>query len=238
MNPKTLARTAGLLYVAQLVLSGFSQMYVRPSVLVAGDPTATADKIRSSAELFRLGLVTDLAGLACFLFVGVALYMLLRSVSGGAATAMVALVSVGVAVGAADLFNHAAALVIATGGEYATAMGDGPRDALAYLFANLYNHGYHVAQVFYGLWLIPAGYLLYRSGWFPKALGALIVVGGLSILAELVVIYSSAAMIESDLAVLVLVPGAIAEIALMFWLAVMGANASRNPTANVAPVTA
>lgn len=223
-SPKRLARIAGLFYLGQLVLSGFSQMYVRPSVFVAGDATATADNVRASATLFRIGLATDLAGLTCFLLMGMTLFFLLRTVDQRAALAMVIFVAVGVALGAVDLINHAGALLVATGAAYSTALGAGASDALVLLFLNLYRAGYFVAQIFYALWLLPAGYLLYRSGCFPKALGVLVAVGCFSLLAETVVVFSSSGFEESDLALLVLMPAAIAEISFMVWLAVKGAN--------------
>jgi hypothetical protein len=224
MNPNRLARVAGLFYLGQLVLSGFSQLYVRPSVFVAGNATATADNVRASATLFRIGLVTDLAGLTCFLLVGIALFILLRSVGDRAGLAMVLFVAVGVAIGSADLINHAGALLVATDASYSTGLGTGAADALVLLFLNLYRAGYFVAQVFYALWLLPAGYLVYRSGWFPRGLGVLVAIGCFSSLAELVVVFSSPTFVESDLAVLVLMPAAIAELTFMLWLAIKGAK--------------
>jgi hypothetical protein len=227
VNPRLLARMAGLLYIAQLVLSGFSQAVARPSVLVAGDPAATADKIRSGADLYRAGLVTDLIGLSCYVGVALCLFFLLRATSTKAAVSMLAFVCIGAALGIAALVNTAASLVIATGNEYALALGSTQRDALAYLFNDLYQHGYHVAQIFYGLWLFPAGYLVYKSGWFPRWLGVLVVIGGVSQLAELAIIFSSNAMTEGDVAIAALLPATVAELAFMFWLALRGANVDR-----------
>jgi hypothetical protein len=210
--------------LGQLVLSGFSQLYVRPSVFVAGDATATANNVRASATLMRIGLATDLAGFACWLVVGIALFTLLRSVDQRAALAMVIFVAVGVAMGAVNLINHAGALLVATVAAYSTGLGAGASDTLVLLFLNLQRAGYFIAQIFYALWLLPAGYLLYRSGWFPKALGVLVAIGCFSLLAEMAVVFSSPGFEETDLALLVLMPGAIAELAFMVWLAVKGAN--------------
>jgi hypothetical protein len=111
-----------------------------------------------------------------------------KAVDQRAALAMVIFVAVGVAIGAVDLINHAGALLVATGASYSTALGAGAPDGLVLLFVDLYRAGHFIAQIFYALWLLPAGNLLYRSGWFPKALGVLVAVGCFSLLAETVVV--------------------------------------------------
>jgi Domain of unknown function (DUF4386) len=167
MTPRTLARTAGLLYLTVAVTGGFAELYVRSGALVPGDAAATAANIAESATLFRVGLATDLVNIACFLLVGLTLYTLLKPVDPRAALAMLASNAVAVAVMAANLLNHAGALLAATDPDYAAAFGGGPADALAMMFLDLHGHGYTIAQVFFGLWLLPLGYLIRQSGMSP-----------------------------------------------------------------------
>jgi len=163
------ARTAGLLYLIVAVCGGFSELYVRSSVKVAGDAAATADNIAASATLFRIGALTDLVNLVCFLVLALVLYGLLKPVSASAAQAMLVFNAVSVAVMTANMVNHLAALQAATSQD----------DALAVLFLDLHVQGYLVAGTFFGLWLLPLGYLLFRSGYAPRAPGALVMVGSL-----------------------------------------------------------
>jgi len=232
VKPKSLARVAGLLYLALGVLAGFAQMYVRPSVLVAGDATATANNIRANATLFRVGLAADVIGAVCFLFVAIALYFLLRSVSPKAALTMLVIVGVSVAIECVNMVNHAGALVVATDGAYSGAMGGRAADGLALLFLDLHKYGVLIAQVFFGLWLLPLGYLVYRSGWFPKALGVLLAVACFFYLVELMAVFATD---NFDPAMAVIsAPAGIAEIVFAVWLTAKGLNARGREQADLA----
>jgi hypothetical protein len=222
-SPRSLARIAGLLYLVVAVLTGFSELFVRAGALVAGDATATANNVRSSATLFRIGLAADLVGITCFLLVVMALYFLLREFGPRAASAMLIFAAVSVAIQTLNLVNHAGALLAATGPGISTAFGSGGSDALVLLFLELHKQGVFIAQVFFGLWLLPAGYLVYRSGYFPKVLGVALASGCFFYLAALVPVYLSANL-DSSLSVPIAMPAGIAETVFAVWLAVKGAN--------------
>lgn len=170
---KKLARLAGLLYLTVAVLGGLPQLYIRPSVRVAGDAAATAAHVAAETTLMRVGFVGELVALTSFLLLAMALYMLLKHVNRHAAAAMVTFVAVAVAVMSANMINHLAAVMLVTDTSLAAA---GP-DSLALLFLELHAVGYSIAEIFFGLWLLPLGYLAYRSGYFPRALGVLLMVG-------------------------------------------------------------
>jgi Domain of unknown function (DUF4386) len=205
------ARIAGLLYLIVAVCGGFSELYVRSGVKVAGDAAATADNITASATLFRVAALTDLVNVVCFLALALVLYGLLKPVAAGAARAMLAFNAVSVAVMTANLVNHLAALQAATAGD----------DAQAMLFLDLHAYGYLVAGTFFGLWLLPLGWLLYRSGSAPRALGALVMVGSLGYVADLVIRVLDPAAGET-LGPVVVLPSALAELSLTLWLLVKG----------------
>ena len=212
MTPeKRRARTAGLLYLIVAACGGFGELYVRAGVKVTGDAAATAGNIAASATLFRIGALTDLVNLVCFLVLGLVLYGLLKPVGAGAARTMLAFNAVSVAALTANMVNHLAALQAATGGD----------DALAMLFLELHAHGYLVAGTFFGLWLLPLGYLLYRSGAAPRALGALVMVGSLGYGADLVarVLFPD---VGETLPLVLVLPSALAELSLALWLLVKG----------------
>jgi hypothetical protein len=140
------------------------------------------------------------------------LYGLLKPVGAKAALAMLAFNAVSVAVMTANMVNHLGALLAATSEDYA---------ALAMLFLDLHAQGYLLAGIFFGLWLLPLGYLLFSSRAAPRALGILLMVGSLGYVADAVanVLDPTAAQTLTPLLVL---PSVLAEVALIFWLLVKG----------------
>jgi hypothetical protein len=208
---KRLARIAGVLYLVVAVCGGFSELYVRSSVEVSGNAAATADKIAANETLFRVGALTDLVQIACFLVLGLVLYGLLEHVHAKAAVAMLVFVAVGVAVMTANMVNHFGALQAATNGDAAQAA----------LFLDLHGYGYIADGVFLGLWLLPFGFLLVRSGAAPRALGVLAMVGAFGYVADTVANTLIATGGES-VAPVVLIPSVVAELSLVVWLLVKG----------------
>jgi hypothetical protein len=230
-SPKALARTAGLLYLALIALSGFANMFVRDSVYVRDNAAATADKIRESAGLYRMALASDLIGNVVYLLLALTLYFLLRSHGQWAARTMLVIVIAAAAILCGSLVSHAGSLLVATDPGFASALGQGGSDALVLLFMNLQKQGYYAGQIFFGLWLFPLGFLVYRSGWFPKWLGVLLAIGCFSQLVELAAIYLTPDFDESSVMALLL-PGGIAEIVFALWLTIRGANASAHVADN------
>ena len=218
-SERRLARVAGSLYLVVAVLGGFAQLFVRDRLLDLGDPAATAANIRESAALFRAGFAADLMQATFFLFTAMALYLLLRHVNELVARAMVVFVAVSVAIMCLNLLNQFVALRIATADGYASAFG-GSND-LTGLFAGMHHDGYLIAQIFFGLWLAPLGYLVVKSGWFPKALGVLLVAGCFGYLADTFV-QLFAPSVADGIEAFVLAPAAIGELAFVGWLLVKG----------------
>jgi hypothetical protein len=220
-SEKRLARIAGLLYLIVAVAGGFSELYVRSSVKVPGNAAATADNISASATLFRIGALTDLVGIVCFLVLGLILYGLLKPVSARAALAMLVFNAVSVAVMTANMVNHLGAVLAATSADYAGAFGTRSSDALAMLFLDLHAQGYLVAGIFFGLWLLPLGYMLVSSRAAPRALGVLVMVGAFGYVADAVANVLFPTVGETLTPVLV-APSALAEVSLVLWLLVKG----------------
>jgi hypothetical protein len=218
-STRTLARIAGVLYLTVAVCSLFAELYVRSGVVVPGDAAATADNIRASATLFRLGFVVDLVQATCFLLTAMALYLLLRHVNRLVAAAMVTLVAVSVAIMCLNLLNQLVALSIATDGDYASALGPAGSDALAALFAEMQHDGFLIAQMFFGLWLLPLGYLVVRSGYVPRALGVLLALGGVGYLVDLFARFLALGAAER-ISPFVLAPALVGEVAFVAWLLV------------------
>lgn len=208
-----MSRITGLLYLLLAVFSGLPFLLLTQSVMVTGDAAATTRNLLANETLARLGFVGEILGLTCWVLLGVAFYRLLAHAGKWVAGAMVVFVGTGAAIMGAALINYFAALLVATDGTYAASLGQGGSDALVLLFLNLRVNGYLVAQVFFGLWLLPLGYLAYRSGRFPKALAILLIVGCAGYIVDLL-----ARFLAPDLAPAIapfaIIPATVAE----FWM--------------------
>ena len=171
-SPKLLARSAGVLYLL-MFLGAWAHLGVRAGVHVPGDAAATAQNLTADPTLFRLALAADIAMATAWVFVGIALYLLFRQVDRHA-TALLVFVAVGAGMILTNLVFHQAALLVATDHAFAVIASD----ELVLLLLELHAHGYALAGIFFGLWLLPVGYLGYRSGLLPKMLSVLVVIAG------------------------------------------------------------
>lgn len=227
--PKRLARIAGLLYLVVAIFGGFAFGYVLTKVYVPGDATTTAANVLANAGLVRSGVVADLFQATVFVFLAMVLYRLLNHVNKSAASAMVVLVAIATTIMCLnDVFQFAAVLV-ATNGSYVNALGAAGSNAIVLLLLDMQHYGFLIAQIFFGLWLVPLGYLAFKSGMFPKALGVVLIVGGASYLVDMLVAFLSpdlSAIIHGFLAV----PPTIAEVWMLGYLLVKGVRVSTDST--------
>src|SRR2546428_7340472 len=170
---KKQARFAGMLYLLASIPVPFGLIYVPSKLIVSGDATGTANHIRASETLFRLGIASELFGFIMFIFVVLALYRLFKRVSEKHALAMAILLLVSIPISLLNVLNDIAALVLVSGANFLSAFETRQLDALAYLFLRLHSQGFVVAEIFWGLWLFPFGILVIRSGFIPRLLGFL-----------------------------------------------------------------
>ena len=170
-SKKKQARIAGLLYLMLIPTGIFSLIYVPSTLIVYGDAAATIQNIESSELLYRSGIFVGLLSNIIYLFVALALYRLLSDVSKKQAALMVAFVVISVAASFANTFNELAVLIILDRPDFLSAFDEAQLEGAAYLFIRLQSHGIQIIQIFWGLWLIPMGILVYRSGFIPKIIG-------------------------------------------------------------------
>lgn len=220
---KQQARRAGFLYVAIVLIAPIGLLYVPGELIVPGNATATADNIRATEGLFRLGMASELVQQAIGIFLVLALYRLFKPVSEGLARQLVvlgALVSVPIVF--LNVVNDLAALTLVRGPDFLTVFDRAQLDALAYLFIRLHSLGITVASVFWGLWLFPFGLLVVSSRFIPRALGYLLMVAGTGYLAaataEIALPEFSPIVSKFALAL------EVAELPIVFWLLIWGAR--------------
>ena len=209
-----------MLYLGTSVPFVFA-VQVRSRVIEPGDATATAHNIRASARLFRVALAADLVSWAGFLVTALALYLLLKHANQLAAVAMVAFVAVMVAVGYSNTVNQYSALTIGMNAEYASELGQAGANALVLMFTDVQGNGLDINELFFGLWLLPLSYLVIKSRYFPRVIGVLLIIAGLSWIAQFLVIVLAPSLVglTSFLGV-----GTDAELVFIVWLLVKGAR--------------
>ncbi len=166
------ARIAGAYYFV-LALAFLPDM-LRKSLFVAGDAVTTGTNILANILAFRMSIFGDLIAETAFLFVALYLYSLLKDVRRDAARAMVILVVAAVPTAMLNTGNELAALALFQGGD----------PSRAKLFLDLYQNGALISTVFFALWLVPLGWLFFKSGFMPKTLGILLIVGSFFYLAK------------------------------------------------------
>lgn len=177
LNP---GRYAGLLYLLACLPAVFNYMVVEPSLVVYQDAQATAHNILGSETLFRLGIVAELSSSIGFIFLALAMYRLFRHVDREKAITMVILVLVSVPVSLLNVANHVVVLRLVKGGGHLAAIGTPQLQAMAMVFIRAHSSGVFIAQIFWGLWLIPLGLLVRRSRFAPSILGTLLIFNGLA----------------------------------------------------------
>src|ERR1700736_2307158 len=177
-STKNPGRFAGLLYILMSIPGFFAMVYVPSKLIVYGNATATANNVAASETLFRLGIAAQLISQAGFIFVALALYDLLKGVNRRQASLMVTLIVVSIPIAFVNELNSIAALVLVRGTDFLSIFEKPQRDALAMLFLNLHHYGFVVAEIFWGLWLLPLALLVYRSRFLPRFLGVWLVLDG------------------------------------------------------------
>jgi hypothetical protein len=174
LSPRKTARMAGLFYLI-FILTTVLASYIRGNIIVSGDAMATANNIVSSQGLFRVGFVTELVSALFFVLTAWALYVLLKPVNKNLALLLLVLNLGGVAVECLNALNLFAALQFLNGANYLSVFQTGQLQAMAMSSLNLYTNGFLIAQIFFSVWLLPLGYLVYKSRFLPKFLGLLLI---------------------------------------------------------------
>ena len=215
------ARLAGLIYLITVATGLISLMYVPSQISGNGDAVATVNNIAGFDWLFRLGVVAESLQYLFFLLLGLVLYRLLGPVNRNAAVLMVALVAVAVPMGFLAVANKLDVLSLLHGNVHRALLAPDQLHARVLFSIDAYYNRILVSELFWGLWLFPFGYLVFRSGFLPKALGILLMAGCFS---YLVTFFGQTLLPRHTIPDFVMWPVAIAEIASCLWLLVVGAR--------------
>jgi hypothetical protein len=179
MNPrKRTARLAGLFLLLGGITTPFSLIYLPKKLIVTGDATATANNIRALEKVLRIAITCDLVGVILFTLAVLLLYRLFKDVDNQQALHMIVLWVVTVPITFINELNRIGALILVSGASFLSAFTPGQTDALAMLLLKMFGQGIIVNQIFWGLWLVPYGILVYKSRFIPRFLGLLLIIAG------------------------------------------------------------
>jgi hypothetical protein len=169
---KKQSRFAALLYFINGLPAPFALLYVPSVLIVRGDAAATANNVRDSEALLRLGMAVELFSTTVVIFAMFAFYHLFKRVSQKHAMAMMVLMLISVPISYLNVLNDLAALNLARAPAFLSSVFDKAQlDALVLFFLRLHNQGIILAQIFWGLWLFPFGMAVLRSGFIPRFVG-------------------------------------------------------------------
>ena len=220
---KKLGRLAGLLFLLLVIAGVFAEFYVRQKLFVGNDMAATAQNIIENQQLFRIGFISDLLMSTTFFIYAFVLHRIFQQVNKHLSLLMLLFVVISVAMYCQNMLNQYAALELLTNSSYSGAIGNEQITALSAFYFDMHGSGYLVNQIFYGLYLFPLGYMIYKSRLVPAIIGIFLILGCIG---DLIQFAGYFLYPGSDSAFLanVTIPADIGEISLCLWLIIKGAR--------------
>ena len=219
---KKLARQTGFIYFLSAIAAIYGYMYVPSQIMVPGDLALTSNNILANEFLFRSGRVSFLLNGVLNLVVGFMLFRLFEKTDLAKARLMVGFVVVGVALTfISESFNFVSLEILK--GNFLPSFEVKESQELAFLARRMYWGGLGMAGIFYGLWFLPFGQLVYKSGFIPRIFGVLLIVAFAGYLLESLngLLLPQADKTVGLIATILYAPG---ELLIIFWLMIMGAN--------------
>ena len=225
-SPQLYARIAGVLYLINIACGIFGELFVRGKLIVPGDAAATAHAIVASEFLFRCGVAGDLIMHITDVPLAVLFYVLLKPVSRDLSALSALFGMLQTAILCANKLNLVTVLLLLGGTNSLKAFDPNQLQALASLSLTLHESGFGVGLIFFGVSCLVTGYLIFRSGYLPRSLGALQAVAGVCYLVNsfaLILLPSFAEKLFPG----ILLPAFVGELSTCAWLIVKGINVSK-----------
>lgn len=218
---KRKAKIAGLYYLIFIILLPIATT-IRSQLIVSGDAAATAQNISANELMFQISFITELFSALFFVLAAWALYALLKTVNKDLALLFLLLNLCGVAIECASVLNLSTVPSLLSGAGYMTMFPADQLQAQAMLHIDMYKNGFIIAQLFFGVWLLPLGYLVFRSGFLPRLLGILLIIDCFGVLSRFLQFFL---LPEYDfISYPGYAAGFIAEVSLTLWLLFKGAK--------------
>lgn len=223
MEPtKKSARVAGIFYIVLIISGMFSLIYVPSQLIDWEDGAKTVRNISDSQLLWKLGIISNLICFTCFIFLPLALYKLLANIDKSQAVLMVILAIVSVPISYLNIANYIDVLSIINNVEYLKLFTQQQLNFEVMSLLESYDNGNKVVYIFWGLWLFPFGYLVYRSGFLPKFFGIMLMLGCFGYLIDFMGYFLFEGYGKTLFATIVGIPSSIGEIGICLWLLIVG----------------
>jgi hypothetical protein len=217
-SPRSKARLAGVFEALEGFTSSYGQVFILDKLVVSGNAAATAANILEHEQRFRLGFASSVLGVAFHVAWGFLFYELFKPVNRSVSRLAAFVIIVCCAIQAVTAILYLAPLLILRGGSSLAGLTTGQLHALAFTFIKLNGLAFQVDLIFFGLWCALTGYLIFKSTFLPRILGALLAIDGLGWM-----IYLSPPL-GVRLFPFIAVTSGLAEIPLQLWLIGFGVN--------------
>lgn len=223
MEPtKKIARTAGLFYLVIVFGGLFYLRYVPVSLIDRDHMAATIQNLSSHTILFRLGILVEVISDLFYVLLALALYRLFQQVNKTLALLLVLFVAIGTVIDLVNLQNRLAILTLVESAPQLKTFSPATMQDQVLVYLNLYRNGIRIDEIFWGLWLFPMGYLACISGFIPKIIGVLLMIGCFGYLVDFAGNFFFSQYSTLDMAKYVTIPANIGEIAICLWLLIAG----------------
>ena len=215
----TTARIAGFMYLLQIPLGVFGILYIPKALVVLGDAAATANNILAHEFLFRLSMVSAILAALVTVVTALFLYKVLNPVHKNYARLMVICTLVVAPISMLNELNHVVVLLLLNSPEIITIFTTSQLHTLMSIFFEVHNYGIQIVGIFFGLWLLPMGYLVFKSGFMPKIIGVFLMITCLGYLIDFVTffLFPNFGIIISEFAWL-------GVVMMVSWLLIKGVN--------------
>ena len=222
LSPQVYARIGGILYLMIIIAGALGEIFIRGKLIVSGDAISTANNIIASQSLWRLGIAGDILMHVFDLPLILVFYVLLKPVNKNLALLAILFNLIQTAVLVANKLNLLMPTFLLGNAEYLKAIEPNQLYALSYLFIRAHDYGFGIGLLFFGFACLTYGYLLFRSGYFPRTLGVLMVIAGLSYLTNSFTLILAPTYATKVFPILGL--ALIGELSLCLWLLVKGVD--------------
>lgn len=223
MEPtKRTARTAGLFYLVIVFGGIFYLRYVPVSLFDRDHMAVTIQNLNAHTTLFRLGIVAEIISNLFYLLLVLTLYKLFQQVNKGCAMVMVLFVAISIVMDFVNLQNRLAILSLIEGAPQLRTFSPAVLQDQVLVYLNIYRNGIRVDEIFWGGWLFPLGYLVYQSGFIPKIIGIILMIGCFGYVADFAGSFFFPHYGDLNITNYVIMPASIGELSICLWLLIAG----------------
>lgn len=218
------ARVAGILYLILIIGGIISLAYIPSQLLAPENASKTFKNITNNEFLFRLGIVSGIVTFLIYILLPLVLHKLLHQVNKVYANLMVIFALISVPIFFINILNKFSVLTLINKPEYLDKLGEVQLQTQVMFHIDSYNNGLEISQIFWGLWLFPFGYLVYKSGFLPKVLGILLMIGCFG---YLITFFGGFLYTDFDKTIIYEIvgyPAPLGEIGICLWLLIMGTS--------------